>query len=307
LPVVLVLQMLVREGSKGMDYVQTHLTNRGGPMGLFQVAWEWLHRRLPFLPTEQELIQQLSDSLGGVASSAANHAGQVLKGAAAFLFGLGITLGMLFFMLRDAPEMAAGARRLMPFGEERNDRLLGLIRDIVSTSVTSTLVIAVTQGILGGLAFLLLGVPGALLWGCLMMALAVLPAVGATLVWVPAAIWLAVSGSWVKGLVLALVGVLVLGNVDNVVRPLMLSGTARMNTLVLIISLLGGVSAFGFIGIVLGPVVGAVFTALIKTYALSLDVESEPPPAASAAASAAAPAAPPTAHETGPQPPSPPS
>jgi predicted PurR-regulated permease PerM len=209
--------------------------------------------------------------LGALASGAASHAGYVVRGALAFVVGLAITLAILFFMLRDAPEMAAGLRRLMPFGRERNSRLLVLIRDIVSTSVTSTLVIAVIQGILGGITFALLGVPGAVLWGCLMTALAVLPAVGAALVWVPAAIWLALTGSWVKGVVLALVGVLVLGNTDNVVRPLMLSGTARMSTLVLIISILGGVSAFGFIGIVLGPVVGAVFTALVETYAMLPD------------------------------------
>jgi predicted PurR-regulated permease PerM len=115
--------------------------------------------------------------------------------------------------------------------------------------------------------------------------LAVLPALGATLIWAPAAIWLALSGSIVKGVVLALVGVLVLGNVDNVVRPLMLSGTARMSTLTLIISLLGGVSAFGFIGIVLGPVVAAVLTALVQTYAML----PEPEPAAATVATAGVP------------------
>jgi predicted PurR-regulated permease PerM len=128
------------------------------------------------------------------------------------------------------------------------------------------LAVAVIQGVLGALTFLLLGVPGAALWGGLMAVLSLLPAVGAALVWAPAAIWLAVSGSLVKGVVLALVGLLVLGNVDNVVRPLLLSGSARMSTLVLVISLLGGVSAFGFIGIVLGPVVAAVLTALVESY-----------------------------------------
>ena len=134
--------------------------------------------------------------------------------------------------------------------------------------MTSTLAVALIQGVLGGLVFVLLGVPGAALWSGIMTVLALLPAVGAALVWAPAAIWLAVSGSLVKGIILALVGLLILGNVDNVVRPLLLSGSARMNTLVLIISLLGGVSAFGFIGIVLGPVVAAVVTALFESYQL---------------------------------------
>ena len=288
-PMMLVAQMLVHEGSRLVDYIKVHLTDRGGPMGIFHFVWQWIHARLPFLPTEQEIIQQLSDSLGGLASQAASHAGHIVKGAFAFLFGLVITLAILFFMLRDAPGLAGGVRRILPFGRERNSRLMALIRDIVSTSVTSTLVIAVIQGILGGLAFLFLGVPGALLWGCMMTVCAVLPAVGAAIVWVPAAIWLVLAGSWVKGVVLALFGTLVLTNVDNVVRPLMLSGTARMSTLVLIVSLLGGVSAFGFIGIVLGPVVGAVFTALVETYAMMPDGEAQALPEPPAAALATVP------------------
>jgi len=289
LPAMLAILMLVREGSQVVDYVEGQLRDRGGPMGLFHVAWDWLHARLSFLPTEDEIIEKLTASLGGLASHAASNAGVVVKGAVSIVFGLVITLGILFFLLKDAPEMTRAARRLLPFGREQNERLLTLTRDIVSASVTSMLVVAVIQGVLGGLTFLLLGVDGAALWGSLMAVLSALPAVGAALVWAPAAIWLAVSGSLVKGIVLALVGLLVLGNVDNVVRPLLLSGSARMSTLVLVISLLGGVSAFGFIGIVLGPVVAAVLTALVESYALEPEEAPEahapaaasPPPAAS--------------------------
>lgn len=276
IPLALVALVAVREGAQVVDYVKGHLADHGGPMGLFHAAWSWLHQRLPFLPSEQEMVQRLSDSVGGYARQAVGQAGYVAKGAVSVLFTLVMTLAILFFLLKDAPELAKGVVQLLPFGREQNERLLQLVRDIVSTSVTSTLVIALIQGILGGLTFVLLGIPGAPLWGCLMAMLAILPAVGATLVWAPAAIWLALSGSFVKGAVLALVGVLVLGNVDNVVRPLMLSGTARMGTLMLIISLLGGVSAFGFIGIVLGPVVAAVLTAFVQTYLLR-EVAPEPP------------------------------
>jgi predicted PurR-regulated permease PerM len=286
LPTLLAIGMLVSQGPQVVDYVEGQLRNRGGPMGLFTVAWEWLHTRLPLLPSEEDVVQRLSSSLGAVASEAASRAGSIVKGAASFVFGLFITIGILFFLLKDAPEMTRALRRLLPFGREQNDRLLSLTRDIVSASVTSMLVIAVIQGVLGGLTFLLLGVDGAALWGGLIAVLSTLPAVGAALVWAPAAIWLAVSGSLVKGVILALVGLLVLGNVDNVVRPLLLSGSARMSTLVLIISLLGGVSAFGFIGIVLGPVVAAVLTALVEGYVLVPEEEpaapaAEPPPAAS--------------------------
>jgi len=292
-PAVLAVLMLVSEGGEVVGYVEGQLRDRGGPMGLFHVAWDWLHARLPFLPTEEEIVGRLSAGLGGLAGEVASRAGSIVKGALSFVFGLVITLGILFFLLKDGPQMARAARRLLPFGREQNERLVTLTRDIVAASVTSMLVVAVLQGVLGGLTFLLLGVPGAALWGGLIGVLSLLPAVGGALVWAPAAIWLAVSGSLAKGVVLALVGLLVLGNVDNVVRPMLLSGSARMGTLVLVISLLGGVSAFGFIGIVLGPVVAAVLTALVESYHLPED-EPEPgkPQAEAAQPPAAAPASP---------------
>lgn len=293
LPAVLAVLMLVREGGAVVGYVEGQLRDRGGPMGLFHVAWDWLHARLPFLPSEEEIVERLSAGLGGLAGQVASRAGSIVKGALSFVFGLVITLGILFFLLKDGPQMARAARRLLPFGREQNERLVTLTRDIVAASVTSMLVIAVIQAVLGGLTFLVLGVPGAALWGGLIGVMSLLPAVGGALVWAPAAIWLAVSGSLAKGVVLALVGLLVLGNVDNVVRPLLLSGSARMSTLVLVISLLGGVSAFGFIGIVLGPVVAAVLTALVESYHVSPD-EPEPgkPKAETAQPDAPAPAAP---------------
>jgi predicted PurR-regulated permease PerM len=292
LPALAAVAALVRQGPAVVDYVHGQLNDRGGPMGLFHVVWDWLHARIPNLPPEEDVVARLSASIGGFAGLVASRAGSVVKGALGVLFDLLITLGILFFVLKDSHSFAAMAPRLLPFGRAQNERLLTLVRDIVSASVTSMLVVALIQGLLGGLTFLLLGLPGAALWAGLMTVLALLPAVGAALVWAPAAIWLAVSGSLVKGVVLALVGLLILGNVDNVVRPLLLSGTARMNTLVLLVSLLGGVSAFGFIGIVLGPVVAAVVTALVESY--QLQPEDLPP--------AEVPPAPPRPPEPDPQP-----
>jgi predicted PurR-regulated permease PerM len=111
-----------------------------------------------------------------------------------------------------------------------------------------------------------LGIQGAVLWGVMMGLLSFLPMFGSALVWAPAAIWLALSGSLTKGIILAAVGLGIMGQVDNVLRPLLLSGKARLSTLVLVISLLGGVSAFGFIGIVLGPLVAALVTAIFESY-----------------------------------------
>jgi predicted PurR-regulated permease PerM len=282
IPVVFVGTAFVTEGGPAVSYLGAQLQGEGGAAGWFHRGWEWARQRATFLPAEEEVIAKITASVGRVAEFVASQAGWLLKGVANFFFALAITMAALFFLLRDASSFARALRRALPFGAEQNERLMTLTSSLVSASVTATIVVAAVQGVVGGVTFALLGVSGAVLWGVMMFLMAFLPLVGATLVWAPAAIWLALSGSLVKGIVLALVGVLVLGNVDNVFRPLLLAGKAQMNTLVLIISLMGGVSAFGFIGIVLGPLVAALVTALVESY------QTEMPPEASADAPAPA-------------------
>jgi predicted PurR-regulated permease PerM len=271
-PIVFAGLALLGEGQDVVTNIKAQLENRGGAAAWLHTAWDWARGKVPMLPPEEEAIARVTTGMGDMAGFLASRAGGLLKGAALFLFDLLITLGILFFLLRDSSSFAASFRRLLPFGEDQNERLVTLTRDLVSASVTATLAIAAVQGIIGGVTFALLGIQSAAVWGLIMAILSFLPLVGATLVWLPAAVWLVLSGSLGKGIALLVVGVVFMGHVDNVVRPLLLSGTSKMNTLVLIMSLMGGLSAFGFIGIVLGPLVAAVVTALVESYA--------PPPTA---------------------------
>jgi predicted PurR-regulated permease PerM len=265
-PLLFVGYTLYQQGGSGVDYVERKLADEGGPVSLFHKLWEWVHARAPFLPDEQTVLSGISEKLGQIVTYAASQAGRILAGLIAFLFSLAIMLSILFFLIRDASGFARALRRLMPFDPAQNDRFIAVTTALVSASVTSTLVIAAVQGMIGGITLALLGVAGAVLWALMMTILSFLPLVGAALVWAPVAVWLAVTGHPVKGIILALVGLLVLGNVDNVVRPLLLAGKSQVNTLVLIISLMGGVAAFGFIGIVLGPLVAVLLTAILETY-----------------------------------------
>jgi len=185
----------------------------------------------------------------------------------------------MFFLVRDWSTVRGGMGRILPFEPEQNARLMAITNDLVLASVTSTLAIAVIQAVIAGATFAILGIPGAVLWGAMIGFLALLPVMGATLVWLPAAVWLILSGSVTKGVILLLVGALILANVDNVIRPLLLSGKSQVSTPVLMISLLGGLSAFGFIGIVIGPLVAALLTALIQSYQASLAPAIPAPPA----------------------------
>lgn len=267
LPVAFAGTALLAEGQQAVNDIRSQLEDEGGAAASLHAGWAWLRGRLPFLPDEQEAIARVTASLGDVAGFMAARAGGLLKGAAAFAFNLVITLGILFFMLRDSDAFAGGLRRVLPFAHAQNEHLVALTRDLVSASVTATLAIAAVQGVIGGLAFWILGLRSPAVWGLVMGVLSFVPLVGATLVWLPTAAWLLLSGSVARGVALLVVGFVIMSQADNVIRPLLLSGKARMNTLVMILSLLGGVSAFGFIGIVLGPLVAALITALAETYA----------------------------------------
>jgi predicted PurR-regulated permease PerM len=289
-PLVFVGFTLVNEGATSVDYVQRKLEDQGGPAALFHRAWDWARARVPALPEEQVVLSSISASIGRVLQQVADRTGSIVARLVGVTFSLVIMLSILFFLLRDTPYFARALRRVMPFGPEQNQRFIAITSELVSASVTSTIAIAAVQGAIGAIAFVLLGVPAALLWAVMMTIMAFLPLVGSALVWAPVAVWLAVTGHLVKGVVLAGVGLLVIGNVDNVVRPLLLSGKSKLNTLVLIISLMGGVSAFGFIGIVIGPLVAVLLTAIVDTYAVRLDEPPAPPPASPAPAPPAPPA-----------------
>ena len=152
----------------------------------------------------------------------ASQAGRIVAGVIGCVFSVSIMLAILFFLIRDSAGFDRTLRRLMPFDASRNEHFVAVTSALVSASVTATLVIAAAQGIMGGITLALIGVKGSLLWGVMMAIVSFLPLIGAALVWAPVAVWLAVTGDLVKAIVLALVGILVLGNVDNVVRPLLL-------------------------------------------------------------------------------------
>jgi len=273
IPFVFVVSALVQQGGQAVATLEDQLRRQGGPGAWLDAGWSWLRARLPLLPTRDEMLAKLASGMGGVASYMAGQAGNLLKGVMTFVLKLVITLGILFFLLRDAEVFKAALRRLLPFGREQNERLLTLTSDLVSASVTATLTIAALQGLIAGITLAVLGIEAPAVWGVVTSILALVPVVGSAIVWLPTALWLILSGSAVKGVALLLVGALVIGNVDNLVRPWLMAGTARMNTLVLLVSLMGGVSAFGFIGIVLGPLVAALLTALAGSYLLA----SSPP------------------------------
>jgi predicted PurR-regulated permease PerM len=197
----------------------------------------------------------------------------VLSGALSILGGaLGVAIQIFlilfvsFYLFRDGDQIARRLPDLLPLDRERAVALLERTRTVINASVNGVLAIAALQGMLGGLMFWILGLPSPLVWGVSMAILALLPVGGATLIWLPAAAILALTGHWVKGLILFIFGIAVISTVDNILRPRLVGGKTGMHDLMIFFSVLGGLKLFGAVGLLLGPVVLAITMSLLAIY-----------------------------------------
>ncbi|HKK20690.1 MAG TPA: AI-2E family transporter, partial [candidate division Zixibacteria bacterium] len=137
-------------------------------------------------------------------------------------------------------------------------------------------IVALIQGLVGGILFALVGIPSAVFWGAIMAFLSIIPILGAFLIYIPAGIILLIGGSYVKGIIVLAVGTLIISQLDNLIRPYLISGRTSMHPLMLFFTILGGVYLLGLLGVVVGPLIAAVFITLIKIFELKLHPETEP-------------------------------
>ncbi len=201
-------------------------------------------------------VQDLAASLVGVIGWAARGIGQQITTIA-------LTLLVLFFFLRDREKYRGDVIGLLPLPPGRMDQLAASLHETVVANIYGAVVVGLIQGTLTAIGFGMTGLRAALLWGSVAMIFSFVPIVGPSLVWIPGALVLAAQGNWPKAIVLAAWGVLIVGSVDYLVRPRVARGRASANTLLILLSFLGGLKAFGAIGIIAGPVVLAIVTALV--------------------------------------------
>jgi len=209
--------------------------------------------------TIQDRISQAAIEAASFIATLAVSVGQNVGRFAAMFF---VMLYLLFFTLRDGGELLKQAKWALPLGDERERALFGKFAEVGRATIKGTLMVGGVQGILGGIIFAILGVQGAVFWGVVMIFLSMLPAVGATLVWLPAALFLLVGGAVVKGAILLLYGVFVIGLADNILRPLLVGRDTKMPDWLILVSTLGGLTTFGISGFVIGPIVAAMFLAI---------------------------------------------
>lgn len=216
-------------------------------------------------------IEQVRDSVQNAAGSATQYIAQQALSvgqnvlALAVLFGL--MLYLLFFFFRDGERIIDALIRAIPMGDERERQLFRKIAEVSRATVKGTLFVAAVQGAIGGVLFALMGIQAAVFWGVAMGVLSLLPAVGAALVWVPAAVILIATGAFWKGMALIAGGTLVIGLVDNVLRPIVVGRETKMPDYLVLLATLGGLTVFGLAGFVAGPVVAALFLVTWQMFA----------------------------------------
>lgn len=208
-----------------------------------------------------DLREKLSAGALEVSQWLAKQAVSIGQNTFQFVIGLGVMLYLLFFLLRDGNQLATRIKDMIPLEDNYRHELLQKFATVVRATVKGNIVIAAAQGLLGGLMFAFLGIQGSLFWGVTMGILSLLPAVGASLIWVPVAIYFLVTGEIWSGIILILFGLLVIGLLDNLLRPILVGKDTKLPDYVILISTLGGLSVFGLNGFVIGPLFAALFMA----------------------------------------------
>lgn len=223
-----------------------------------------LAQRLPFL--DQIDAERVRESLAELGESVVKRSLGLVGGALRAVIQFVMIVFSLFFLLRDGDRFEAALRGLLPLSRSQSDLLIGRTVEVIHASVLGVLVIAVLQGALGGVAFAFLGLPSPVLWGVVMGFFAMVPMVGAGAVWLPAALLLLATGQPGKAIALSAVGALLIGTIDNLLRPYLVGGRTGLHELVVFFAVLGGLKLFGVVGLLVGPAVFAVGWSLLELF-----------------------------------------
>ena len=240
----------------------------------------WLEQRIPFLPGLIERFQidlaRLQEGLAGAAIAAgrwvAGNAVTIGQNTLQFFLHFFVMLYLLFFFIKDGRAILLAIARVLPLEMELQQNLRSRFANVARATLKGTFLISAIQGFIGGITFWALDIRAPVLWGVVMGVFALIPAVGPAIVWLPAAIILLASGEVAKGLILIVIGAVVIGLVDNLLRPILVGRDARLPDYVILLTTLGGITVFGLSGVVIGPIIAA----LLFTVWTSLEDRQQP-------------------------------
>lgn len=264
IPVTLIAGSLVQEGTSVYQRVRSGELDIGAYVEQARQALppsvdDWLEST--GLGDLSQLRDRVSDGAMQGSQMLASKALSIGQNTLQFFISLGIMLYLLFFLFRDGVPLGRRIRQAIPLSARYKYQLINKFVAVTRATVKGNIIVAATQGAIGGLAFWGLGIEAPLLWGVIMAFLSLLPAIGAALIWAPVAAYYLIVGNVVDGAILIFVGVVIIGLTDNFLRPLLVGKDTKLPDYVVLISTLGGMALFGINGFVIGPLIAALFIA----------------------------------------------
>jgi len=264
-PVTLVSVALANElgfAARNAPAYVAELLNPATPV--FGRLSRWIHERFALDPQTSEafVIEQLKNAGMVLVGQSFGLLGNILGGIVKAFF----IVFTMYYLFRDGDQIVRSLPRALPLTTQQSEAIINRTTEVVSASVYGVVTIAMLQGMLGGIAFWLLGVPSPILWAVVLAFICMIPIAGSFFVWLPASIYLMLAGHWTKAILLIAWGVLVISTIDNFLRPRLIKNQTKLHELFVFFSVLGGISLFGLVGIVMGPVVLAITLGLLSTF-----------------------------------------
>ncbi|MCH9031489.1 MAG: AI-2E family transporter [candidate division Zixibacteria bacterium] len=277
-PLIYLLAALTGEAESALDYLTEMY--RSGEISQLLAKFSF-----PGIEALKEKIAQYADPkslelesivvnvLSTVSKTIGSQLTTLIANTGKSLFYFGLMLFSMFFFFRDGAGIISQLGRLIPLPANQIDVRIAEVRNVIEATIFGGIVVALLQGVAGGVLFAGVGLNSPVFWGAMMAFLSFLPIVGAFIIFVPAGVILIIGGSLVKGIIVLAVGAIVISQIDNFVRPWLIAGRTSIHTLLLFFSILGGIAMFGLLGIVLGPVIAAITVAMARMVSANLHPE----------------------------------
>ncbi len=231
---------------------------------LFKWILMRLGQRLDF--SQMDPLPLILKNLNQISTLIFNQTTILLKGFSTFIAGFFFTLLSLYYLFKDGGQLFERLKEIVPLPPKERDLLIQRFKDMIYATIYGGILIAIIQGTLGGLSFWVLGLPSPIFWGAAMALLSFIPIGGTALIWAPAGIILLIGGAVLKGLILLALGVFVISMADNLLRPFFISSRTKIHPLLLFFAVLGGIRAFGLIGLIAGPLIATLFLTMVEIY-----------------------------------------
>lgn len=266
-PVFAFAGILAGEALSVSETVQPWLREQIGADGTAALRLpEWLPFGEKLEPYKTQIVEKLGELAGSFGQFLFNSIREATGASVGVLLNLFVFLYAMFFFLMRGTDLIDSALRYLPLDSSDRDRLIERGLTVSRAILKSILIIGVLQGALVALAFWVLGIDGALFWGTIVLILSAIPGLGSAVVWAPGAVYLFAVGQPFEAVALAVWGTLVVGLVDNILRPRLVGGEAKVPDLFILLAILGGIGAFGVVGIIVGPIIAAVFLTVLDIY-----------------------------------------